>query len=45
MIQKLMAIGCGTPFVLRAIWAFTHGDLRTGVIATLFAISNVIIFW
>ena len=45
MIQKLMAIGCGAPFVVRAAWAFTHNDPRTGVIGVLFAMSNIIIFW
>jgi len=45
MIQKLLAIGCALPFVARAAWAFTHSDPKMGVVAVLFAISNVIIFW
>ena len=40
-----MAISCGAPFVVRAVWAFSQGEIRTGIVATLFAISNIIIFW
>lgn len=45
MIQKLMAIACVAPFVVRALWAFSQGDIKTGIVGVCFAIANLIIFW
>ena len=44
-VRVLLVLGVAAPFVALSIYDACHGRYRTAVLAMLFAVSNVLIYW